>query len=451
MNQQTDDSARKLGFWMCVALVVGNMIGTGIFMLPASLAPYGLNSLWAWLLTVAGALFLAMCLSGLSRAFPKAEGPYAYTRLAFGDLTAFVGAWGYWVCLWVGNAAIATGATSYLSSLLPWIADVPGASAGTTIFFVWVLTAVNAYDIRAAGKVQILTTVLKLLPLLAVVGLTAALVFGDSSQLGNSEFLQTPFKLDSVTTAATLTLWAMLGFESASVMSSKVRDPERTIPLATMTGTLLTGTIYIVVCMAVMLLIPGEQLAHSNAPFAEVAGRFWGGAAAHWMALFVVISGLRCLNGNLLLQGELPFQMARKGEFPQIFAKESPRGTPAVSLYIGSTLITILVLMNYQKSMVEVFTFMILLATTANLVTYLLCALAVLVLLRNGKLATNSTKRTAGLAVAGVLGTAYALWTLYGAGKEAVLWGFVLLGVAVPVFYLMRSRRVASKPVSETP
>jgi APA family basic amino acid/polyamine antiporter len=275
------------------------------------------------------------------------------------------------------------------------------------------------------------------------------LAFGDSSQLGNSEFLHTPFKLDSVTTAATLTLWAMLGFESASVMSSKVRDPERTIPLATMTGTILTGTIYIVVCMAVMLLIPGEQLAQSNAPFAEVAGRFWGGAAAHWMALFVVISGLGCLNGNILLQGELPFQMARKGEFPQVFGKESPRQPPAIALYIGSTLITILVLMNYQKSMVEVFTFMILLATTANLVTYLLCALAVLVLLRNGKLVSNSARRSAGLAVAGVLGTVYALWTLYGAGKEAVFWGFVLLAVAVPVFYLMRSRRVSGRPASE--
>jgi APA family basic amino acid/polyamine antiporter len=236
----------------------------------------------------------------------------------------------------------------------------------------------------------------------------------------------------------------MLGFESAAVMSSKVRDPERTIPRATMTGAILTGAIYIVVCMAVMLLIPGEQLAHSNAPFAEVAGMFWGPAAAHWMALFIVISGLGCLNGLLLLQGELPFQMAKKGEFPRIFAKESPRATPAVSLYIGSTLITILVLMNYQKSMVEVFTFMILLSTTANLVTYLLCALSVLVLLRNGKMATDSARRTAGLAVAGVMGTVYALWTLYGAGKEAVFWGFVLLVVAVPVFYVMRSRGVAT-------
>jgi APA family basic amino acid/polyamine antiporter len=141
--------------------------------------------------------------------------------------------------------------------------------------------------------------------------------------------------------------------------------------------------------------------------------------------------------------------MARRGEFPKIFAKESARQTPVASLLIGSTLITILVLMNYQKSMVDVFTFMILLATTANLVTYLLCALSVLVLLRNGKLVTNSARRSAGLAFAGVMGTIYALWTLYGAGKEAVMWGFVLLVIAVPVFYLMRSRR-AAMPANET-
>jgi APA family basic amino acid/polyamine antiporter len=438
MNMSTQESSRQLGFWMCVALVVGNMIGTGIFLLPASLAPYGLNSLWAWLLTVVGALFLAMALSGLSRAFPKSEGPYAYTRLAFGDLTAFVGAWGYWVCLWVGNAAVATGVTSYLSNLMPSIAEVPGASVGCTLVLVWLLTAVNAYDIRAAGKVQMVTTVIKLLPMLAIVGLTASLVFSDPSKLGNPEFMHTPFNLSSVTTAAALTLWAMLGFESAAVMSRKVRDPERTIPRATMVGAILTGTIYIVICTAVMLLIPGDKLAQSNAPFAEVAGMFWGPAAAHWMALFVVISGLGCLNGFLLLQGELPFQMAKRGEFPRIFAKESARQTPVVSLFIGSALISILVLMNYQKSMVDVFTFMILLATTANLVMYLLCALAVLVLLRNGKLVTNSSGRAAGLAVAGVMGTVYAIWTLYGAGKEAVSWGFVLLVIAVPVFFLMR-------------
>src|SRR5271168_3286230 len=157
-----------LGFWMCVALVVGNSIGLGVFLLPASLAPYGLNSVAAWGCTAAGAILLAVVFARLSRAYPAAGGPYAYVHLAFGPLPAFIVAWGYWISIWVGNAAIATGAVSYLSPLMPWIATVPGASAGVTLFFLWLLTFVNCYGIKASGWVQSVTTVLKLLPLVAV-------------------------------------------------------------------------------------------------------------------------------------------------------------------------------------------------------------------------------------------------------------------------------------------
>src|SRR5271156_593187 len=160
-----------LGFWMCVALVVGNSIGSGVFLLPASLAPYGLNSLLAWGFTGCGAILLAIVFARLSRAYPAAGGPYAYVNLAFGPFSAFIVAWGYWISIWVGNAAIATGAVSYLSPLLPWIADVPGASAAVTLFFLWLLTFVNWYGIRASGWVQSVTTVLKVLPLLAVAAL----------------------------------------------------------------------------------------------------------------------------------------------------------------------------------------------------------------------------------------------------------------------------------------
>ena len=422
---------------MCVALVVGNMIGSGIFLLPASLAPYGLNTVLAWLLTAAGALFLAMVFSGLSRAFPAAEGPYAYTRMAFGDVVAFVVAWGYWVAVWVGNAAIATGAVSYLSHLVPWIATQPGASAAVTVAFVWLLTAVNVLGVPAAGRVQVVTTILKLMPLLAVTGLGIYLALTADGRLVWSSPGAPPLSLDAVTAAATLTLWALLGFESASVTAQRVIDPERNIPRATMIGTLVTAVIYILACTAVLLVIPAQELARSAAPFADVAKLFWGNAAGHWLALFAAISGFGALNGWILLQGELPFQMARNGLFPKIFAQVSPRQTPAAALCMSSALVTILVVTHYRKSMVEIYTFMILLSTTATLVMYLLCALAVLVLLRNGKLVAAG-KQAARLAMAGVLGTIYALWTLIGAGHEAVLWGFVLLAIAVPVFYLMR-------------
>ena len=440
MDTQSKTSARQLGFWMCVALVVGNMIGSGIFLLPASLAPYGMNSVLAWVLTAAGAVLLAFVFSGLSRAFPTAEGPYAYIRMAFGDLAAFVAAWGYWVSVWVGNAAIATGAVSYLSHLVPWIATQPGASAAVTVAFVWLLTAVNVYGLRAAGRVQVVTTVLKILPLLAIAGLGIYLAVSTDSRLAWSSPGAAPMSLDAVTSAATLTLWALLGFESASVAAERVIDPERNIPRATMLGTILTAVIYILSCTAVLLVIPAQQLAASTAPFADVATLFWGHSAGLWLALFAAISGLGALNGWILLQGQLPFQMARSGLFPKVFARLSPRQTPAAALCISSTLVTALVLMNYGKSMVEIFTFMILLSTTATLVMYLLCALAVLVLLRNGKLVASG-RRAAWLAVAGVLGTVYALWTLVGAGKEAVLWGFVLLAAAVPVYYTMRRLR----------
>src|ERR1700704_2503942 len=157
-----------LSFWMCVALVVGNSIGSGVFLLPASLAPFGLNSVIAWGFTASGAIALAIVFARLSHAYPQAGGPYAYVHLAFGPLTAFIVAWGYWISIWVGNAAIATGAVSYLTPLLPWIDTMPGSSAAVTLFFLWVLTFVNIYGIKASGWVQSVTTVLKVLPLIAI-------------------------------------------------------------------------------------------------------------------------------------------------------------------------------------------------------------------------------------------------------------------------------------------
>src|SRR5580692_8972632 len=168
LDKFMNSSRALLGFWMCVALVVGNSIGSGVFLLPASLAPFGLNSVVAWGFTASGAILLAIVFARLSRAYPAAGGPYAYVHLAFGPLAAFIVSWGYWISIWVGNAAIATGGVSYLSPLLPWIVDVPGASAGVTLFLLWLLTFVNWYGIRASGWVQSVTTVLKVLPLLAV-------------------------------------------------------------------------------------------------------------------------------------------------------------------------------------------------------------------------------------------------------------------------------------------
>ena len=426
-------AARPLGFWMATALVVGNIIGSGVYLLPASLAPYGANSLVAWLFTATGAVLLAVVFAALSRAFPKDGGPYVYTRAAFGELAGFVVAWGYWVSVWVGNAAIATGAVSYTSAVAPWIAAVPGASAMVTIAVVWILTLVNCYGVRAAGWVQAVTTVLKLLPLLAV-----ALVGGFFVRREIlASFAEVPLTLDGTTAAATLTLWAMLGLESATVPADKVKDPERTIPRATIIGTVVTALFCSLACGLVLLVVPASTLAASNAPFADAARVFWGEGASTLVALFAAVSAYGALNGWILLQGELPFAMARDGVFPRAFARESARHTPVFALVTTSVLVTFLVLANSHGSVIQVFTFMVLLATSANLVAYLVCSLSLLALLWRGQLA-GSRRGTPWLAAAGALGAAYSLWAIAGAGRDATLWGGVLLLAGLPVYARMK-------------
>jgi APA family basic amino acid/polyamine antiporter len=252
-----------------------------------------------------------------------------------------------------------------------------------------------------------------------------------------------PLSLSGTTAAATLTLWALLGLESATIPASKVRDPGRTIPTATLLGTVLTALICIIACTTVLLLVPPATLARSNAPFVDLASAFWGASAGKFLAVFAAISGFGALNGWILLQGELPNVMAKNGVFPRIFARDSPRHTPTFALLFSSSLVTLLILMNYQKSMVSVFTFMILLSTTACLVLYLLCSLALLRLQWTGHI-KSPRMHTVPLAIIGVIATAFSLWAIVGAGREAVLWGAVLLLLGAPVYFLVRDKRTVT-------
>jgi basic amino acid/polyamine antiporter, APA family len=428
-------TSRRLGFWMCTALVVGNMIGSGVFLLPTSLAPYGWNAVFGWLLTIGGAICLAFVFARLSKAMPRGGGPYAYTLEAFGRAPAFAVAWSYWISLWVGNAAIAAAAVSYMSVFFPVIGQVAGLHAFLTCATVWLFTVINCRGVRLAGTVQVVTTLLKLLPLIAVMVL-AAILLAKTGPSVLMPFQASAISPSAITAAATLTLWGMLGLESATVPADSVDDPERTIPRATLAGTIATGLIYLFVCSAVVLMVPTAMAANSNAPLADFVSLYWGTNARDLLALFAAISAFGALNGWILLQGELPAAMARDGVFPRWLAKSSAAGTPVRAHIISSLLLTAIVLLNFQKSMAQLFTFIILLATSASLVMYLACALAALWLVFKGKMTGTPL-----FLAASMVAVLFAVWTLIGAGAEASLWGGVLLLAGLPVYWLMRTRR----------
>ena len=431
--------ARQLGLAMCTALVVGNMIGSGIFLLPATLAPYGWNSIFGWVLTIAGGLLLATVFAALARNFPRAGGPYAFTQEAFGPAAGFLVAWSYWISIWVGNAAVATGAVSYLSVFFPSLSTTTGLHAGVTIAIIWLLTFVNCRGAWLAGSVQLATTLLKVLPLFAVIVLGAFIVASDGGA-AVAPFDASKISLAPITAAATLTLWGLLGLESATVPAEKVKDPARTIPRATMVGMIITGMIYLLASAAIILLQPTDEVARSSAPFADFVAKYWGDGAGKWLALFAAISGFGALNGWILLQGELPNAMAKGGVFPAYLAKTSAHNTPVRALVVSSLLMTGVVLLNYSKSMTEAFEFVLLLSTTASLIMYFACSLAALKLKRDGRL-----KSSPALFVVGAVAAVYALWAISGAGAEAVGWGVVLLLAGLPAYFIAKRDAVISQ------
>ena len=425
---------RVFGFWICLALVIGNMVGSGAFLLPQALAPYGWNAIFGWVITIAGALCLAFVFAMLARNFPRAGGPYAFCREAFGPAPGFVVAWSYWISVWTANAAIAVGATSYFVHLVPPLAGEPGWIA---IGFVWTLTLVNCVSLRGVGGVQLATTVLKLLPLAAAIVLTLLVSTGATAASAPVP----PLRGDDISLAAigatvTLTLWAMVGFESATIPAGHVRDPARTIPRATMIGTLAAGLIYLIACSGVALLLPAAQASQSTAPFADFIGLYWGPGPASLVAVFAMISALGALNGWVLIQGEMPTALARDGVFPAWLAKTTRAGVPVRAHLISSTLVTILILANQARSVGDLFAVTALISTLASIVAYLACSLAALRLQRQRRI-----DRSPALSAAAVAGALYSLWAIYGAGREPVLWGAGLLVSGVPIYLLMRRNR----------
>jgi APA family basic amino acid/polyamine antiporter len=423
---------KELGLWTSTALVVGNMIGSGIFLLPASLAVYGGISIFGWLLTSVGALLLALMFSRLSRMVPHAGGPYIYTRRAFGDFAGFIVAWGYWISILSGNAAIAVALVGYLGVFWPAISGSPVLAGMMALLNVWVLTWVNARGVRNAGILQLLTTCLKLSPLIVIATLGLWYFRADHLQPFN---MSGESGFSAVTATAALTLWAFMGLESATIPSDRVKDPQWTIPRATILGTLLSTFVYVLGTIAVMGIIHPAELARSTAPFADAASRIWGVWAGYAVAAGAVVSCFGALNGWILLQGQVPLAMARDKLFPVTFGRLSSRNTPVAGLVISSVLVTLLIAMNYSKNLVELFTFIILLSTLTALLPYVFSALAQFVLQRQQPMDKPTLLRSSIIALLALL---YSLWAVYGVGPEALFWGLVLILAGIPVYIWLR-------------
>ncbi len=425
-------SHQKIGLISATSLVVGNMIGAGVFVLPAALSKYGSIGLIGWLISALGAIILAIIFSSLSKIISdKSGGPYVYSKNGFGDFIGFLVAWGYWVCTWIGNGAIVISVIGASGFFFPAITNNPVFSVTYGISIIWILTYINTRGIKDSAIVQIITTILKLLPILIVI--VFGIFFFDISNFPKFN-LTNNSDITIIPIVASLTLYAFLGIESASIPAENVKNPKKNIPKATMIGTLICVLVYFSGTLILFGILPVEIMQNSPAPFVDAAEKIGGKYMASFVGLGTIIAGIGALNGWILMTGQMPMAASKDKLFPEVFGKQNSKGVPLLGLIIGSVLTSFVMLMNYNDSLVNQFEFLILLSTFICLVPYLFTAASFsLISLRNfknGKLIKNI--------IISVFGFLFSVWAIYGSGKESVFYGFILLLLGIPLYVYIK-------------
>jgi arginine:agmatine antiporter len=415
-------------------LVAGNMIGTGIFLLPVNLAQVGSISIYGWLIATAGAAALGLVFARLGQVNPQQGGPYAYARDFLGPFAGFQTNYIYWFGNWVGNIAIAVAAVGYLAELIPHI-DAPPMSTLVTALVIWTLTWANIKGPRVVGLLEAWTMALALIPIVAIALLGwfwfQPEVFKASWNVsGDSDW-------SAISRASSMVLWAYMGIESAAVSAGVIENPSRNIPLATIIGLVLAAVVYMLSSTVIMGIMPAAQLQTSHAPFAEVARIAIGAPAAIVISICAVLKSVGSLGGWMLLVGQSAKAASDDGMFPKVFGNLNEHGVPKQGLIIVSVLMTLVLFATMSPTIAEQFNRAVDLAVILIIVPYIYSVIALINLLAIQKVspATTLTFRLLGLAA-----VFYCLWAVVGGDEHTVVNAFIALLLSVPL-YLFVTRR----------
>lgn len=412
----------------------GVMIGSGVFLLPAVLAPYGSISFLGWLFTSAGAIVIALTLGRLAGRTDESGGFYVYVRDAFGALPGFIVGWSYWAATVFAVAAISVAFAGYLGALVPALAGDNVLQGAVAAIVIWLITGINIRGVSEAAATQLVMTILKIIPLLMIIALAA--FAGDVRNVPAFNPQDLP-PYQALAATALLTMWAFIGIEAGVVAAEDVQDAKRTIPRAIISATLSVAALYIAATAAVMFLLPPAQLAVSEAPFSDAATRLgaWGPPI---IAIGALISTSGSLNGNVFITGQMPMAAARHGGAPQSLAFQNAGGAPSRALLLSSAFATALIVLNYADGLVAAFTFLISMSTLGTLLPYALSALAEI---------RQSRRVAKGWTTIALVALAYSIIAMAGAGASVLLWGVVLIAAGLPVYYLSRRNAMTvSKP-----
>ncbi len=419
----------KMGFWTLTTLVTGNLIGSGAFMLPLSLAAFGSLCIIGWVSTSIGAIILSLIFAALSATITSTGGPHTYVEKAFGRSAGFFTAWSYWVLSWISNAGLVVGAIGYISPLF-------GGFDLTTIFILEVglllfLSAVNLAGVHLAGKFEILLTLCKVVPL---IGLPLIAIF----YINPEHF--TPFNgsehstYTAINMTAYMTLWCFIGLESGTVPGSEVENPKKTIPRAIIVGTSLAALVYILGTIAIIGVVPKAQLIASKAPYADLAGVIFGGS---WSASVGILASIACigaLNGWIMIVSRIASGAAKDGLFPAVFKTTTKSGAPLWGTVISTVCTIPFMALSLSENLMNQFTFILDFSVVLVLIIYLSCVFAYFSIMKKNKILTKKAL------LLGVLGGLFCAWTLTQVHYQMLLASISIIAIGLPVWLWTRKQ-----------
>jgi APA family basic amino acid/polyamine antiporter len=423
----------KIGLWPLTSLVTGNLVGSGVYLLPATLAIYGTVSIFGWIAASVGAIILSLVFAELSSHQTKTGGPYLYAREAFGDTVGYYVCWGYWVLMWMSNPALAIGAVGYISSLCGGLSQMTHFLL--EILVVAGLTTFNLLGLKITGRAELFITMLKVIPLLVLP--LIGLYFIDLSTLTQHvNVSDKPFgtALNAATLAA---MWAFVGLETGTIPAGQVYNASKTVPRATILGTVIAAIVYILGAVVVMGVVSPVDLLQSKAPYADAAQSIFGGAWGAPVTFAAIISCLGSLNGYLIIVGRIPYGAAQDGLFPQFFTRTTDHGTPYWGVLISSLCSIPLLLLSLKSSLMEQFNFIIEIATMLILVVYAVSSLAYL------KIMIRDKKTTFLKVILSLSGLAFACWALWAASFTMVALSMIIVILGIPMRIWMTRSKVA--------
>jgi len=414
-----DREQRLLGPWLTLALVIGGVVGSGIFYLPVALAPLGGSVPIGWLISGIGGMALAYCASRIVS--PDGGGLQAYVEQELGPAPGFMVTWMTWSSSWIGVPAVALATGAALARVFP---ALTGHLVALSYLFIVVLSLVNLRGIKAAGELNFVTVLIKIVPLFAVVAIAAFL--GLKSAPLQPINVPAP-SFGNIATASALCLWALTGFEFSMSPVGKIRDPERNLSRSLVIGVGAVAIVYLLATTSLSLVLPNSRIGMASAPFPDAIGLYWGELPGMLAALAMAISAFGTLNVALLGCGEMLYSMGLRSDMPRVFASTNRFNAPWAAQLASVVLGFVLLGLNATKGTTQLFTFMTLLAS--NAVLYLYSAAAIAAAIKDKRPLTT---------LACVVGLAFVLFAFYGSGIEAVLLSVGLLAVGGLIFLLRK-------------